>query len=253
MPFGSCALPPAVQNFSSANVPCAHSPSSVAPLHAVPYRFRDHGLNNNGFPHTTRTLTYMTYSSALVWYLYSVVFSIFQPNHRIAKQDLHRAKRASRLGGVVEQKRSVMRFGVAREYPCEAILILGKFKIHGLCIILDNLGDQFDGVPPLTFTFCGERDPLHLEVGLHGLFLVIAFCAFRHDLVEPGFGVFDQADAKLAFFFFAVESGAGVEQFVDGFPRHSFAVGGLKFVDTFFEFAYPLVDVQELAVEHDGG
>lgn len=164
---GVAPYPLPFKKLSSANVPCAHSPSSVAPLHAVPYRFRDHGLNNNGFPHTTRTLTYMTYSSALVWYLYSVVIAILQPDHRIAKQDLHRAVCAARIGGIVEQKRSILRYAVAREFPCEAILILGGFEIHGLCILLDNLGDQFDGVPPLAITSCGERDPFHTEIGLH--------------------------------------------------------------------------------------
>lgn len=123
----------------------------------------------------------MTYSGALVWYLHSVVLSIFQPDHGIAKQHLHRAKRASRLSGIVEQKRSIMRFGVAGEYPCEAILILGKSKIHGLCILLDNLGDQFDGVPPLAFTFCGEQNPFNAEVGLHLLVTLDVLKFFKRD------------------------------------------------------------------------
>lgn len=60
-----------------------------------------------------------------------------------------------------------MRAFFARIDPCEAILVLGGFKIHGHGILLDGFGNQFDGVPPLAFAFCGERNPFHTEVGLH--------------------------------------------------------------------------------------
>jgi hypothetical protein len=68
----------------------------------VPYRFRDHGLNHNGFPHTTRTETCMTFSGALVWYLDFVMLSVFEPDDCIAKQHLHCAVCAPRFGGFVE-------------------------------------------------------------------------------------------------------------------------------------------------------
>lgn len=73
-----------------------------------------------------------------------------------------------------------MRLVVASEYPCEAILICG-LDVHFHKISFHDLGDQFDGVPPLAFTFCGERNPFNVEVGLHLLVTLNVLKFFKRD------------------------------------------------------------------------
>lgn len=89
--------------------------------------------------------------------------------------------------------------------PAEAI---GKgWFVHLPGMACDDLCDQFDDrLPPLGF---GGR-PFDVEVGLH-LVIDFAFGAGRHCLINPGFGVFNEINTEFAFFFFAVQSGAGVE------------------------------------------
>lgn len=108
------------------------------------------------------------------------MLSIFKPDHCIAEQHLHCALCAPCFCRVIEQKRSIVRLGLAGENPSKAILI--RFSdLHFHEISFHDLGDQFDGVPPLAFSFCGERNPLHLEVGLHLLVTLDVLKFFERD------------------------------------------------------------------------
>lgn len=108
------------------------------------------------------------------------MLSIFQPDDEFGKGLFHGVFGIFGFGRSVEEERAILSIFFAGVDPREAILI-GLVDLQGHVISFDDLCDQFDGVPPLACAFCGERDPFHLEVGLHLLVTLDVLQCFYGD------------------------------------------------------------------------
>lgn len=106
---------------------------------------------------------------------------VFEPDECTAKKKFHGLVGATGIGGIVKQEGAVVGFAFAKQDPCEAILILFLVNLHVQKISFHDLGDEFDGVPPLAFSFGWERNPLNAEVGLHLLVTLDVLQFFYRD------------------------------------------------------------------------